>query len=70
MTQARLRIVGPTVHEIKRYYFPLEEAAHNLDVPERWILQNLSKLSDRKRFDGTWYFSPDDYHKLRELRDA
>lgn len=64
MTQARLRIVGPSVHDLKYYYFSLEEAAHNLEVTESWILeQDIAKT----RMWGTWYFHPDDYHKLRDL---
>lgn len=66
MTQSR---VSKVVHEVKNYYFSLEELAHNMEVPEKWILQNLIHLPDRKRFNDTWYFSPDDYHKLKELRD-
>jgi len=73
MNQTRLRIVGKAernfIDEVRKYYFSLEETTRNLDVPETWILQNLVHLPDRTRLNGTWYFSPADYHALRELKD-
>ena len=69
MTQARLRIVGPSNIEIKNYYFSLEEAAEYLGVPEKWVRMNMDQLDEPIQRWGTWYFSPNDYHKLRDLRD-
>ena len=69
MTQARLRIVGPTIHEIKRYYFSIEETAHNLNVPESWIMERLDKLKEPITQGGTWYLSPSDYAHLRKIRN-
>ena len=75
MTPARLRIVGKVEEhdlneQISLYYFPLYEAAHDLDVPERWILQQLKHLKKPILRWGTWWFSPEDYHILRDRRDG
>ena len=70
MTQARLRIVGPSNIEVKNYYFSLEEASYNLGVPESWVKNHLDKLKEPIMKWRTWYFSPEDYHKLRELRNG
>ena len=75
MNQARLRIVcdGLTERqkqEISKYYFDIPEVAYNLNVPYDWVCRQLEHLPDKVKYKGHWYISPDDYHKLRDLRDA
>lgn len=69
--RARLRIVCENEFEelVRLYYFSLEETAINLNVPGKWIRQKLFHFPDKYRLDETWYFSPDDYARLRQLRN-
>ena len=75
MTQARLRIVCDNLterqrEEITKYYFDIPEAAYNLRVRYDWVCRHLEQLPGKIKYRGQWYFPPEDYHKLRDLRDA
>ena len=74
MTQARLRIVCDDItekqkEEIRKYYFDMIEVTYNLKVSYDWVCRQLEHLPDKIKYGGQWYFSPYDYHKLRDLRD-